>query len=129
MKIAHHGRGIPIHPANDERVVTDYEIEQLYKFLAESMPPLANASLVYTRRCLYCDTLDEHFWIDRHPGTEGLVVAGGGSGHAFKFGPLLGDWVADTVEGKPNPDLDKFRWRDLPPNTPGEEASRFRDEL
>lgn len=129
VKIAHHGQGIPVHPITDERVVTEYETTQLRKFLAESIPPLVDAPIVYTRRCLYCDTLDEHFWIDRHPETEGLVVAAGGSGHAYKFGPLLGGWVADAIEGKPNPESNKFRWRDLPPDTPGEEASRFRDKL
>jgi glycine/D-amino acid oxidase-like deaminating enzyme len=45
------------------------------------------------------------------PGRSGLVVASGGSGHAFKFAPLLGDWIADAVEGVGNPDLARFAWR------------------
>ena len=44
------------------------------------------------------DSLVERF-IGSDPGHPGLVVASGGSGHGFKFAPLLGDWIADAVEG------------------------------
>jgi len=81
--------------------------------------------VVFTRRCLYCDTLDEHFWIDRHPEREGLVVAAGGSGHGFKFAPILGGLVADALEGRENPWLPRFRWRRLDASASGEEAARF----
>jgi glycine/D-amino acid oxidase-like deaminating enzyme len=129
VKIAFHGKGTTIHPINHERTVTNYETEQLRAFLKTSLPPLADAPIVYTRRCLYCDTLDEHFWIDRHPEINGLTVAAGGSGHAYKFGPLIGEWVADAVEGTPDPALSRFQWRDLKPDTRGEEASRYREAL
>jgi glycine/D-amino acid oxidase-like deaminating enzyme len=129
VKIAHHGRGIPVHPTNDERVVTEHETTLLRESLASLIPLLAEAPITYTRRCLYCDTLDENFWIDCHPTINGLVVAAGGSGHAFKFGPLLGGWIADVVEGKDNPDLAKFSWRELSPDTTGQEASRFRQAI
>ena len=129
IKIAFHGIGMPTHPVEDERVVTDYETQQLRAFLADAMPPLLEAPIVHTRRCLYCDTLDEHFWIDRHPEVDGLVVAAGGSGHAFKFGPLLGPWIADALVGSTRPELEKFRWRELPLDTEGEEASRYRGSI
>lgn len=125
VKIANHGVGLPLHPTNDRRVVTDTDIRQLRNFLADSFSTLQDAPIVYTRRCLYCDTLDEHFWIDRHPTRPGLTVAAGGSGHGFKFGPILGALIADAVEGRPNPWLPRFRWRALPPETEGEEAARY----
>lgn len=84
--------------------------------------------MVYTRRCLYADTLDEHLWIDRHPEIAGLSVATGGSGHGFKFAPLLGALIADSVEKRDNPWLHKFRWRELLPETAGEEAARYHAE-
>jgi hypothetical protein len=62
--------------------------------------------------CLYCDTWDGNFWIDRDPEREGLVVAAGGSGHAFKFAPLIGGIIADVVEGRPNRFAHRFAWRD-----------------
>jgi sarcosine oxidase/L-pipecolate oxidase len=113
----------------DERIVTQHEIKHLQEFLTESIPPLANVSVVYTRCCLYCDTSDEKFWIDRHPEISGLSVASGGSGHAFKFASLLGKWVADVLEEKPNPDLARFRWRVLTNGTIGTESSRHREPL
>ena len=86
---------------------------------------LAEAPIVYTRRCLYCDTLDEHFWIDRHPHVEGLAVAAGGSGHGFKFAPVLGGLIADAIEARGNSWLPKFAWRALEATAGGEEAARY----
>lgn len=125
VKVASHGVGKVLHPEQDERVVYDSDIAHLRGFLAETFPALADAELVYTRRCLYCDTLDEHFWIDRHPERAGLSVSTGGSGHGFKFAPVLGGLAADVVEGKANPWAAKFAWRALDAGTSGEEASRF----
>jgi glycine/D-amino acid oxidase-like deaminating enzyme len=39
-----------------------------------------------------------------------LTVAAGGNNHGFKFAPILGEMIADTVEGLPMP---KFKWREL----------------
>ncbi len=125
VKVANHGVGVPLHPEHDAREVYPSDIDHLRRFLADTFPALANAELVYTRRCLYNDTLDEHFWIDQHPEKPGLSVAAGGSGHGFKFGPVLGELIADVVEGKENAWAAKFRWRDLSATTHGEEASRY----
>ncbi|MEZ4518282.1 MAG: FAD-dependent oxidoreductase [Chloroflexota bacterium] len=106
-------------------MVYDRDEAALRTFLENTFPALVDAPIVYTRRCLYCDTRDEHFWIDRHPEVEGLTVATGGSGHGFKFAPVLGDLIADAAESLPNPWLEKFRWRDLSDRAGGEEAARF----
>lgn len=127
VKVAYHGDGRLTHPVTGERVVTQAQEQMLRDFLKGAIPALANAPVVYTRLCLYCDTLDQHFWIDRSPDTEGLIVATGGSGHAFKFGPVLGWLIADAVEGKPNDFSHKFRWRHLDPDTEGQERRRFKD--
>ena len=71
------------------------------EFLRETFPELARAPLDSTRSCLYCDTADGDFWIDQDPRREGLIVAAGGCGHAFKFAPLLGEIIADVFEGRP----------------------------
>ncbi|HEX7735646.1 MAG TPA: FAD-dependent oxidoreductase [Ktedonobacteraceae bacterium] len=124
VKIANHGVGQELDPEHDERVVTDRDVEQLRAFLAVTFPALYDAALVATRRCLYVDTPDGDFWIDRHPQYAGLTVATGDSGHGFKFAPVLGGLVADAVEGKPNPWLPKFRWRDFPLGDIRVEAAR-----
>lgn len=125
VKIANHGVGVALDPDTDERVVYDRDVAALRAFLAETFPALVAAPIVYTRRCLYCDTRDEHFWIDRHPAVAGLTVAAGGSGHGFKFAPILGDLIAGAAEGEANPWLPKFAWRDLSGRERGEEAARY----
>ncbi|MCZ0941118.1 MAG: FAD-dependent oxidoreductase [Caldilineaceae bacterium] len=125
VKISRHGVGVALHPEHDERTVYEEDFAQLRIFLEDTFPALLDAEITYTRRCLYNDTLDEHFWIDHHPEIEGLSIATGGSGHGFKFGPVLGDLIADVVEGRPNEWADLFRWRELSPDTRGEEASRY----
>ncbi|MCA1595892.1 MAG: sarcosine oxidase, partial [Chloroflexi bacterium] len=79
---------------------------------------------VYTRVCLYTDTWDGHFWIAPDPDRPGLVVATGGSGHAFKFAPVLGEIIADAVEGHENASLDRFRWRPEVRPARSDEAAR-----
>lgn len=127
LKLANHGVGRRLHPEKDARVVGEDDVARLRAFLVTTFPALVDAPVAYTRRCLYCDTLDGHLWIDRHPETAGLTVAAGGSGHGFKFAPLLGDVIADALEGVRNPWLHRFRWRELRPGTMTEEAARFRE--
>jgi glycine/D-amino acid oxidase-like deaminating enzyme len=111
VKIANHGTGREMSPNSPERVVTSDDEKNLREFLASTFPSLADAPIVYSRVCMYCDTHDGHFWIARDPEREGLVVAAGDNGHGFKFAPVLGEIIADAVEGNENPLLDKFRWR------------------
>lgn len=125
IKIANHGIGVSIDPAHDAREVAISDEQALRHFLSFTFPALVDAPIVFTRLCLYCDTRDEHLWIDHHPRIEGLTIASGGSGHGFKFAPVLGSLIADAVESIPNPWLDKFRWRHLAQETGGEEAARF----
>jgi glycine/D-amino acid oxidase-like deaminating enzyme len=111
VKIANHGPGREMSPDSPDRVVTSEDEKNLREFLASTFPSLADAPIVYTRLCMYCDTHDGHFWIARDPERKGLVVAAGDSGHGFKFAPVLGEIIADAAEGKENPLLEKFRWR------------------
>ena len=129
VKIANHGPGREMSPDSPERAVTPQEEKDLREFLSWTFPTLTDALIVYKRICLYCDTRDGHFWIAPDPERPGLVVATGDSGHGFKFAPVLGEIVADAVEGKSNPLLEKFRWR--PEIRPGEtkEAARFTPDL
>jgi glycine/D-amino acid oxidase-like deaminating enzyme len=125
VKIANHGVGRPVDPDSaSERTVTPEETARLRAFLDETLPRLARAPVVHTRVCVYCDTRDEHFWIARDPERPGLTVAAGGSGHGFKFAPVVGDLVADAVDDVPDAALAKFRWRTDAHPARGEEAAR-----
>ena len=71
--------------------------------------PSLNPEPVYTERCVYDNTADTDFVLDR---TGGVVVGCGTSGHGFKFGPLLGELLADLAEEtQPSVDLGRFRIR------------------
>lgn len=128
VKIASHGIGLDIQdPVHDERVVYEKDIEQLRLFLKNSIPALANDPIVYTRRCCYTDTLDGHFWIDRHPEIKGLTIGSGGSGHGFKMGPVIGEMIAAVAEGKPHHWSSRYKWRYLDKQTTNQEEARFNE--
>jgi glycine/D-amino acid oxidase-like deaminating enzyme len=110
VKIGHHGRGAPVQSDARGEVSEDH-VQRTRAFLREAIPALAEAPVVERRVCLYCDSFDGDFLIDRDPEREGLTVAAGGSGHAFKFAPLLGPMIADAVERRPAPWGARFRWR------------------
>lgn len=82
--------------------------------LRRRLPALAGSAEAGGRSCLYTMTPDAHFLIDRVPGTERLVVAGAGSGHAFKFGGVFGPLVAGVVEDRPDAAADPLRIGDRP---------------
>lgn len=124
VKIAHHGPGLELDPARSERIVTEEDEASLRAFLRESLPALADDPIVYTRRCLYTDTLDGHFWISSHPEVAGLTIGSGGSGHGLKMGPVIGDMIATTAEGGTHRWSSRYRWRHLAPDTQGEEKAR-----
>jgi glycine/D-amino acid oxidase-like deaminating enzyme len=129
VKIANHGPGREMSPDSSDRMVTAEEENKMRQFLSGSFPALADAPIVFTRVCLYCDTHDGDFWIAPDPERAGLTVAAGDCGHGFKFAPVLGEIIADAVEGKPNPLLEKFRWRPEVKSGEAKEAARFRGEL
>ncbi|KAK0387042.1 hypothetical protein NLU13_5356 [Sarocladium strictum] len=87
------------------------------RFLDEYLPELAaeGIKISKTRICWYTDTYDNHFVIDRVPQTQGLMVATGGSGHAFKYLPNIGNWVVDIMEGvgASRPAVRAWKWRRL----------------
>ena len=110
VKLANHGPGRMVD-ADAPRDADPAVVEDSRRFLAHSVPELADAPLAGSRACFYGDTWDGDFYITRHPEIEGLVVSTGGSGHAFKFTPSLGRITADVVESKPNRYSHRFVWR------------------
>lgn len=110
VKIANHGVGLVQAPDTLMDVPKHY-FDALRHFLATSLPALQDAPIVKTRLCLYCDSRDGDFYIDHHPNKPGLLVATGGSGHGFKFAPVLGPLIADVLERKNTPWAARFRWR------------------
>ncbi|CAI6340391.1 unnamed protein product [Periconia digitata] len=80
-------------------------------FLANIHPSLAIPSRPFTQSkiCWYTDTRDGDFLISYHPKYKGLFVATGGSGHGYKFLPVIGECIVNCVMGRTPEDF-KERW-------------------
>lgn len=107
-KIARDRLGEAVDPDTD-RAGTEAFARDALDFMRKRLPELATGVVVEGRSCLYTNTPDDHFLVDRVPGTERICVAGGGSGHGFKFGGALGPVIVDAVEERPNPLGNRFR--------------------
>ena len=100
FKIAAHRQGKAFDPTNEDRVVSNHELEKARNYLAFRFPLLRNVPLVESRVCQYSNTSDEHFILDRHPEAGNLWLLGGGSGHGFKHGPALGEIASAAIAGE-----------------------------
>ena len=59
----------------------------------------ANAPLLQTHACHYELSSSSNFIVDRHPDMQNVWIAGGGNAEGFKFGPVVGEYVAQRVLG------------------------------
>jgi glycine/D-amino acid oxidase-like deaminating enzyme len=81
------------------RECADETIGASREVLRRRLPGIAGQPVVRTWTCFYEVTPDAHFVIDRHPALGDVWIAGGGTGHAFKHGPVIGEYLAALVTG------------------------------
>jgi sarcosine oxidase len=94
------------HP-KDERV--------LREAIREYFPDADGPTMAMTT-CLFSNTADEHFILDRHPEFPEVSIAAGFSGHGFKFCPVVGEIMADlALDGGSKFDLEPFKLKRLLP--------------
>ncbi len=86
-------------PDDAERVPSGYLMRQAREWVAQRFPALKDLPILETRVCQVEQTGNSDFLIDRHPDWDNVWIAGGGSGHGYKHGPMIGKYVADRVEG------------------------------
>ncbi|KAF2464752.1 sarcosine oxidase [Lindgomyces ingoldianus] len=139
LKIARHGHGyanpttiphpesanpsdtitvsLPPHSASHSQSVPQEGESACRAFLSHVYPSLSYTSssssrpFTKTRVCWYTDTQTGDFLISYHPKYTGLFVATGGSGHAFKFLPVIGDKIVECVLGNTPEDFrGKWEW-------------------
>jgi sarcosine oxidase len=102
LKVAHHGPGAATDP---DRVARDPQPgdEQTFRPILREMIPVADGPLLSMRVCMYTNSPDGHFIIDRHPRHPRVTIACGFSGHGFKFASVVGEILADlAIEGSTN---------------------------
>jgi sarcosine oxidase len=111
VKLGFHHGGEATTAECVRRDVASGEIEAVRGVLRRFVPA-ADGPCLSSLVCLYTNTRDEHFWIDRHPAHANVWVASPCSGHGFKFAPVIGEILADLVQHKqPRFDLRLFRSR------------------
>ncbi|MCA1560796.1 MAG: FAD-dependent oxidoreductase [Acidobacteria bacterium] len=99
FKIAPDWPGPIVDPDRQERRLSDERVEAARGYLRRRFPAMASQPVAEGRVCQYELTADTHFIIDRHPVLDGAWVVGGGSGHGYKHGPAIGEYLSARVLG------------------------------
>ncbi len=86
-------------PDTSSRWTSQERVDGSRRFLAARFPLLANAPLLETRACHYESSINSNFIVDYVPGTMNAWIAGVGQAEGFKFGPVVGEYVAQRVLG------------------------------
>lgn len=99
VKIAPVIRHVAFDPDHGDRMPTPVLLDQVRAYLAARLPGLVGRPVVGTHVAPLENSDNEHFILDWHPRHANVFIAGGGSGHAYKLGPVIGDHVAAQVQG------------------------------
>ncbi len=100
FKVCPVGERTAFDPDTDERLVSPYQVKRARDYLALRFPALKDEPVVESRVCQLEMSVDEHFVIQKHPAFDNVWIVGGGSGHGYKHGPIVGEYVADRVLGQ-----------------------------
>lgn len=103
-KLAIDTHGPAFDPDTGDRAPSAECLQTARAYLDRRFPGLRNAALTESRVCQYENTSNGDFLIDRHPELENVWMVGGGSGHGFKHGPAVGEYVADVLNGRRKPE-------------------------
>ncbi|OTA99759.1 hypothetical protein M426DRAFT_67223 [Hypoxylon sp. CI-4A] len=96
----------------ESRIPVD-ALNGIKEFITVNFPELEPLGISSTRLCWYTDSIDNSFVVDFVPGRPGVAVCSGGSGHGFKFLPILGREVVKILEGKGSQTVygQMWKWR------------------
>lgn len=108
VKVGLHHGGATTTAADAVRTVSPDELAHISDMLRRFVP-FAKGHHRGSTVCLYTNTPDGHFIVDRHPSLPEVIVMSPCSGHGFKFASVLAECAADLVAGKaPAFDLSPF---------------------
>ncbi len=107
LKVALDKHGERVDPDTQSRIVTPKEVDEIRRYVGYRFPAIADAPIVETRVCQYENTSNGDFLIDRHPTLSNVWFAGGGSGHGFKHGPAVGEYITGQILDAAKPE-DRF---------------------
>lgn len=108
LKAALHHQGATTSPDDVCRDVSKSEQQSMTELVRRHLPTLQNPPH-RSAVCLYTNTPDEHFLIDRHPAHSNVVILSPCSGHGFKFASAVGELAAGLIVQTESPfDLSLF---------------------
>jgi len=97
FKVAPDWPGPMVDPDRQERRLSDERVDVARDYLRRHFPAMAAQPVSEGRVCQYELTADTHFIIDRHPSLPHAWIVGGGSGHGYKHGPAVGEYLSALV--------------------------------
>ncbi|HZQ21912.1 MAG TPA: FAD-dependent oxidoreductase, partial [Terriglobales bacterium] len=100
VKISCDRHGPRFDPDTGTRVPNPEMLALVREYLGRRLPAMKNATLVEARVCQYENTSNGDLLLDRHPDFDNVWIAGGGSGHGFKHGPMVGKHLAGLITGR-----------------------------
>ena len=105
FKISVDKHGAAFDPDAGSRAPSEAALALAREYLEQRFPRLKGAPLTESRVCQYENTSNGDFIIDRHPQMDNVYIVGGGSGHGFKHGPAVGEYVRrlllESIEPEP----------------------------
>jgi glycine/D-amino acid oxidase-like deaminating enzyme len=97
FKLAFDRHGAAFDPDSGDRGLGTGSVAEAHAFLRDRFPALRDAPLAEFRVCQYENTSNGDFLIDRHPDLENVWLVGGGSGHGFKHGPAVAEYISARI--------------------------------
>ncbi|MBK8700297.1 MAG: FAD-dependent oxidoreductase [Saprospiraceae bacterium] len=112
FKVGEDVAGVDFDPDNGDRTIDLAALKRVREFMEFRFPGLKDTPLADSRVCQYESTPDAHLIADKVPGTENMWLLGGGSGHGYKLGASMGEYMSAMVTGewpiRPIFSLDRF---------------------
>lgn len=99
LKLAFHKQGPTVDPDTISREPTPDDEAALRPILRQFLTD-ADGPLLSLRVCLYTNSPDHGFIVDRHPTLPNVTLACGFSGHGFKFASVMGQAIADLATAR-----------------------------
>ncbi|XP_043335508.1 peroxisomal sarcosine oxidase isoform X1 [Cervus canadensis] len=111
MKVCyHHGNNADPEERDCPAAFSDIQdVHILSGFVRDHLPDLQPEPAVM-EHCMYTNTPDGHFVLDRHPKYDNIIIGAGFSGHGFKLSPVVGKILYElSMKLTPSYDLTPFR--------------------
>lgn len=96
VKVSRHHGGARVSATEIDRTPTRADEADVRRYIRRCLPG-ADGPVMAMKVCMYTNSPDGHFIIDRHPQHPNVLLACGFSGHGYKFAPVVGEVLANLA--------------------------------